>query len=365
MTPVEQSIPLMPPSAPFSPWLSRALLAPWMRWDALWYERIVNQGYSATDGTTQFHPLYPWLAIPLARLGVSTPASLLIISSLAGIALFFLFYKLARYDLARPDAFYALFLFALAPPAFILFAPYSEALFLVCAVSCFIFLRNKSWWLAGLMGGLATLTRQQGILLLLPAGWAMRENAGRDLRALARNWKSLVSLLLIPAGYLVWVIYRAIALSDVKFDVQHPLAFFSSLLISPGGKNVVPIYGITWPWTAIRLGVDKLVSQADADIWINAILGLGFILFLIMAWKNINWGYRLYSVGLALVSFSLYTGPVHPYMGLPRHLLLAFPIFIGAALALNRPWKRLTLVGIFLLGWSFLLLMYGLQAWVP
>ncbi len=365
MTPLEVSIPLMPPSSPLSQWLSRVLLAPWMRWDALWYERIVNTGYSATDGTTQFHPLYPWLATPIARLGISTAASLLIISSLAGIALYFLFFILARYDLARSDAFFALFLFALAPPAFILFAPYSESLFLLCAVLCFIFIRNKSWWLAGLMGGLATLTRQQGIILLLPVAWAMWENANRDIGELVRNWKRVIPLLLIPAGYLVWVIYRAIAISDVKLDVRQPGAFLSSLLVSPGGKNVVPIYGITWPWTAIKLGISKLITQPDTDIWINLILGLGFILLLVIAWKNINWGYRLYSVAIALISISLYTGPVHPYMGLPRHLFLAFPIFIGAAVALDRPWKRLSLIGIFLLGWSFLLLMYGLQAWVP
>ena len=59
MTPLEASMPFLPPSAPFSQWLERAFLSPWLRWDAVWYQRIVTQGYSATDGTTQFHPLFP------------------------------------------------------------------------------------------------------------------------------------------------------------------------------------------------------------------------------------------------------------------------------------------------------------------
>ena len=38
------------------------LLAVWGRWDTGYYSRIVSAGYSALDGTTTFHPLFPWLA---------------------------------------------------------------------------------------------------------------------------------------------------------------------------------------------------------------------------------------------------------------------------------------------------------------
>ena len=121
MTPIEVAIPLFPPSSPIGQWLERALLSPWMRWDALWYQRIVTQGYSLSDGTAQFHPLYPWLAVPFARVGFTPALSLLIVSSLAGIALYYFFFKLARIDLPSSDATFALMLFAFAPPAFIIF----------------------------------------------------------------------------------------------------------------------------------------------------------------------------------------------------------------------------------------------------
>ena len=41
--------------------------------------------------------------------------------------------------------------------------------------------------------------------------------------------------------------------------------------------------------------------------------------------------YRIYSLTMTWLAFSYYTGPYYPYMGLPRHLLLAFPVFIGLA----------------------------------
>ncbi|MBO9371340.1 MAG: hypothetical protein J7575_09700, partial [Chloroflexi bacterium] len=67
LTEPEQRVPAWPPALPFSLWLERVLVAPWARWDVLWYERIVRFGYRPDDGTAQFHPLYPWLAVPLAR----------------------------------------------------------------------------------------------------------------------------------------------------------------------------------------------------------------------------------------------------------------------------------------------------------
>jgi hypothetical protein len=90
---IEKSISFYPPGTPIDLWFNRAFLSPWMRWDAEWYRRIVIQGYSASDGTAPFHPLYPWLATPFARLGIVPEFSLLFVSALAGIGLFICFYK--------------------------------------------------------------------------------------------------------------------------------------------------------------------------------------------------------------------------------------------------------------------------------
>ena len=41
--------------------------------------------------------------------------------------------------------------------------------------------------------------------------------------------------------------------------------------------------------------------------------------------------YRVYCVAILLVSLSFYAGDIDPFLALPRHLLLAFLVFIGLA----------------------------------
>lgn len=361
----ELSIPFLPPSSPLVEWIDRVFISPWMRWDALWYQKIVSNGYSATDGTAQFHPLYPWLATPLFKIGISSPLSLLLISSLTGIALYILFYKLAKLDLDNNDASFALLLFALTPPAFIIFAPYSESLFLLTAVACFIFIRQKSWWLAGLMGGLAAFTRQQGIFLFIPIVWELWETSGRTFSNVRMLWKDWLALTLIPIGLMVWLIYRAFFLNDLHANYSTPQQILYSILISPSAVKVVPIQQFIFPWLAIRNSIIKLSTNPDIDIWVNIIIALAFLIALVLTWKKMRVSYRLYSAAIYIVSFSYYTGSVHPYMGLPRHLLLAFPIFIGLAQVIKRPWMRLITFSVFAAGMFFLIGLYVLNAWVP
>ena len=85
LTALEREVPLWPPTVPLLTWLERVLIAPWARWDALWYARIVAHGYQAGDGTTQFYPLYPLLAMPLARLGVPPLTALTVVGLAAGL----------------------------------------------------------------------------------------------------------------------------------------------------------------------------------------------------------------------------------------------------------------------------------------
>jgi Gpi18-like mannosyltransferase len=365
MMPIEITTPLFPPSAPLAQWFNRAFLSPWERWDAVWYQQIVVHGYDPNNGTAQFHPLYAWLATPFARAGMSPILGLLIVSGLAGVALFYLYIKLARFDLSSMDSHFAVMLFALAPPAFILFAPYSEALFLLMAVACILFLRQKSWWLAGLMGGIATLTRQQGILLLVPMVWELWENSKHKFTNLKKPWRDWLGLILIPLGMFTWLGYRAFYLNDIHVNLATFHEFLYSFAISPSATQVVPNQQFIWPWQALYHSLQKLIHTPDIDIWVNVIAGFFFLLLITIAWRKMRISYRLYSIVIVLVSFSYFTGTVHPYMGLIRHLYLAFPIFIGMAALVKKTWTRLLLLALSLSGMSFLVVLSTLNAWVP
>ena len=365
LTEIEKSISAWPPSAPLGAWLERLLLAPWLRWDAVWYERIVTHGYQAQDGTAQFHPLYPWLSAILVRLGIHPLLSLLIVSSIATILLGFFFLKLAQMQFTDEEARNSLILFLVFPAAFVLFAPYSEALFLLFSVLCFYFARRKAWFWAGIAGGLATLTRQQGIFLVLPLAWEMWESSGRKFQATLKIWKQGLNLLLIPAGWLVWIVYRGLAFSDIRPDYHNLNSWLYSVLISPSADQVVPSQTFMWPWKALWIAIQKLARQPDIDLWANLILGAIFILFLVLAWRYLRNSERIYVVCLTLVSFSYNTGLTHPYMGLPRHLLLAFPVFLAVGAFIRKPILRMLAIAASLIGSLFMMVLFFLETWVP
>jgi hypothetical protein len=361
----ERTIAAWPPSAPLGTWLERVLLAPWERRDAVYYINIVGRGYRLDDGTVSFHPLLAWLATPLAWISSSPLLGLLVVVSVASALLLLVFERLALLDLGSDDARTSTLLLAFSPLAFILFAPYTESLCLLFGVLCLLWARRGSWWLAGLAGGLAALTRQQGIFLALPLAWELWEATGRRWRHALGAWRDWLALGLIPAGLLVWLVYRAVALNDLRADFSNPQALIFSSLISSSTSQVVPVQQFLWPWQALWLALTKFWFAPDYSLSIDLVLGAGFVLLLALAWRNMRISYRIYAVAIVLVSFSYHTGMLYPYIALPRHLLLAFPVFIGLGPVFRGRRLRLCIVTFGILGMLFLLLQYVIEGWVP
>jgi hypothetical protein len=316
------------------------------------------------DGTAQFHPLLAWLATPLGWLTGNALLGLLIVSSLASALTLIVFGRLARLDLPPPAAYTAMLLMLFSPPSWVLFAPYTEPLFLLCAVLCLLWARRQRWWLAGLAGALATLTRQQGLFLLLPLAWELWEATGRSPRRALAAWRDWLALGLIPLGLLIWLLYRAIALGDLQANFADPQALIFSLLISPSSSMVVPEQRFLPPWQALWQALQIVSHAPTVDLLVDLTLGAAWLILLAVAWRGMRTSYRIYTVVIALVSFGYYTGPFYPYMGLPRHLMLAFPVYIGLARVIQPRLRPLVIFG-GILGMLFLLLLYIFEAWTP
>jgi 4-amino-4-deoxy-L-arabinose transferase-like glycosyltransferase len=365
-TDFEKAVPAWPPSAPASRWAERVLLEPWNRWDVEYYRRIATRGYQAGDGTAQFHPLHPWLGRATGfLLGGNMLAGLLLLNSVCGLLFLVVFYSLAEMDLSSETSRRAVALCLHAPVAFILFAPYSEGLFLLCAATTFLMARRKNWALAGLAGGLAALTRQQGIFLLVPLAWEFWEATGRNSREVLRRWRSLLGVLLVPAGLLCWLVYRALLLGDVAVDWKQPGTWIYGLIISKDSAKVVAEQGFTFPWRVLGAALTSPQTTTIIDLVQSSV----FVLLLVFGgatlWR-IRRSYFLYACLILVVSFSYYTGPFQPTMGLTRHCLLAFPVFLPLAIWAERPWKESVLTACGLLGAVLLAYSYGAQIlWVP
>lgn len=164
-----------------------------MRWDATYFARIALDGYERSlSFRTAFFPLQALatsIFMPLTG-GDAYIAGMVVANVSCFVALLGLASLTAR-EFDACTARRAMCYLALFPSALFLFAGYSESLFLALAIWCFVALRARVWWLAGVLGLLAALTRQIGVLLILPfaaeyvvaAGWRLR---GLRKRALGR-----------------------------------------------------------------------------------------------------------------------------------------------------------------------------------
>ena len=198
-----------------------------------------RDGYQADDGTTQFHPLLPLLAKPFFW---SAAFGLLIVSSLASLAFVIAFYRLASLDIANSET--AARLMLAFPVSFILFAPYTESLWLLFAVLSFWYTRKDQMWLAGSAGALAVLARQQGVFLIVPLAY--------ELWARRRSSMAVVGGPRINTSRAC----RLDGLSRNLFSDIHPdFSSFNSLLyttvLAPSATKVVEVQAMLPPWEAL------------------------------------------------------------------------------------------------------------------
>lgn len=364
LTPREKSMSLWPPGESWFGWVERVIFAPWERWDTDYFVAVLRTGYSTEDGSVAFHPLLPILSWPIALITGHPVIGLFLVSSVCSAVAAVALFRLARLDLKPDTAELACVLFLAFPVSAILFAPYTEPLWILCAVLCLYWAREGKWLLSGAAAAAATLTRQQGLFLIAPIVCELWEAHGRDSRAMLKDVRGWTALALAPVSYLGWIAYRSFALSDVRLDLSSVNAFLYSTLLSPSSTKVVAQQSMLPPWDALLQAV-QYFEASKFNNTINLTLGLVFVLYTVLAWPRLRLSYRVLAVLIILVSFAYNTGPQMPYMGLPRHLLLAFPVFIGLAPVIE-PGKRRHLIAAFSLP-VFLLLLFGyvLEAWVP
>ena len=330
-SPLEKKVAVWPPSAPPGEWLTRVFLEPWNRWDVEHFLKIATRGYSVNDGTLSFHPLHPALGkIVGAIFGGHPLLGLFLVSNISCLLFLFCYERLTRLDLTGEEARRATYYFTLLPAAFVLFAPYTEPLFLLLGASSLLMARRGKWLMAGLAGGMAALTRQQGIILLLPLAWEFWEWSERNPKKLLANWRGAARLLLAPLGLLTWLLYRAFTLSDVVIELRRPGQLIYGLFISQSVTHMVPQQSFMPPWNALWIALN-IPSHANK---IDLCSGAVYLLILAFGGRKL-WrmrpSYFLYSLAIILISFSYSTGSPESYMGLPRHCLLAFPLAMPLA----------------------------------
>ena len=299
-----------------------ALVAPFARWDAVWFLEIAHDGYD--DQRAAFFPLFPLLARMAGVLTGSTLVGAIVVSLAALLAALVLLHRLVALDFGPDAATLTVVLVALTPGALWFGAVYSEALFLALSVGAVLAARTDRWALAGLAGGLAAATRSAGLLLLVPLAvlWWRQRAPARDLA-----WLGLV-----PAGLLAFCLVLAATGED-------PLAPFSAQ--DAWNRSFAgPFLGVADGVAAGVRGIGDLVTgePRPTDPFdpaaLDAMLLVALAAVLVAtagAIRRLPLAYWLYAVAALALPLSF---PVdgQPLMSLPRFAAVLWPLHLWAAL---------------------------------
>jgi hypothetical protein len=347
------------------------LLNPWAYWDGVWFIKIATSGYAADGGSTAFFPLLP----SLLRYGGYLFGGNLVLTGIAislacYAASLWLLHRLVRFDFDERTASRAVIYLAVAPFTFFFQAVYTESLFLLLTLACFVFAREGRLRLAGLMGLFAVLTRSTGVLLLIPMTYYYYEKRGWRLR---RTDSHVANLLIIPEGLLIWMTYLSLAFGN-------PFSF-AGAQVQWARTIAAPNYTVGRAVTAAVDGVWSLISTDYAALsfsiptqwgWLDQavtnIVAFGsFVLVGLLLWygaRRLPPAYSLFA--LASVAFPLFfPANSQPLMSFPRFALTVFPIYISLALfTRDRRWAHVVVVGGGLVLLALLTFKFALFSWV-
>ncbi|MBS1788892.1 MAG: hypothetical protein JST85_14275 [Acidobacteria bacterium] len=305
------------------------LLGVWERFDTLWYVEISRHGYARPDAVV-FFPLYP-LLIRLLSEAMSPLAAALVISTVAAFFAFWGFQKLLALDLPKETVKRALLFFALWPTAFILFAGYPESLLIALMIWAVWHARNGRWWLAGILGLMAGLTKAVGFCILVP----LAVLAFKEWRW--RTWPSFLPLLAAPLVTLaVWLSGQSLASDAYPKHWRTEIAF-----------------PLTTLWTSLR----EAFMTFDAVLLLN-LLALA-VVFIPTFLKRIRSEYLLFSLSALTMFLAKKTDPL--LQSSSRYVLAVFPAFGSLAVLIKHPF--LIALGLIVLCLLQVLLLWSFFEW--
>jgi len=307
------------------------LLGVWLRWDAIHYLNIAKLGYfQLSEGDSTFYPLYPILlrivAIPL---GNEYLLAALAISTVAAIAMLACIYWLGNFYFGEDSGLWSTIALAVYPTALFLIAPFTESLFLALTMGAFIAAYQKRWWLMGLLGFFASLTRGPGLLTTIALAWIayeqMRKNKPINLIRLLISrgfWLALPIL-----GAFTFLIWRSL-------EGLPPLGVIHEQY--SGFRWITPPIGL---FNAIQQWIKVHDLPTTLDLWsIIIFLVLFGLMILRKRWRKPEW--LLYMGANLLLFMSKDSFVASSLQSTSRYVLVLFPAFLLIGDWLSRQSKR-------------------------
>ncbi|MEK7831061.1 MAG: hypothetical protein AAB401_08250, partial [Acidobacteriota bacterium] len=334
------------------------------RWDSGWYGEIAQNGYWLNPGQQSpvvFFPGYPMSVRLLTWVGMNRWVAGEVLSLACALAAIFLLKRWGSLAIATPRqqidqatrdgvVHQACWLLALYPFATYLYGVvYSEAFFLVAAISAFLALERRQHIWAAVFGAIATASRPIAPALvvgLLVRSLELRRQSGNPLRIIDFV-PALAGIGL--AGYMLFL--------QVQFD--DALAF-AHLQAAPGWDQ--PPGWQSWLKVA---WFKELFPHSSLEVklrfFTHAIATFVALGLTIPTFKRLGYGYGFYcliAVGIPAISSK-------DFHSLGRYIMAAFPLFLTAAMLLeSRPKFARWVTAVFAVGLGCLAFALGANYYV-
>src|SRR6266487_4960297 len=226
----------------------------WARWDSVFFVRIAEHGYDKASAA--FGPLYPGLVAALGRVffGHYVIAGI-VVSLAAALGAFVLLDRIAEERLGADGARRTVLYLAVFPMALFLQAVYSESLYLLLVLAAFVLAERGRFGAAGIVTGLAILTRVTGIALLPALALLAWRARGRR-----RAFGGLALALPVAAAFplLLWQ------------QVGHPWAFWNAQdqwhRHLSGAGPLGGIWSAIVHWTPANVGPQHAIAVNVEDL---------------------------------------------------------------------------------------------------
>ncbi|MEN6408096.1 MAG: glycosyltransferase family 39 protein [Anaerolineaceae bacterium] len=334
---------------------SRYILAPWYRWDTVNYLAIADEGYRSDLRLTVWPPLYPLLIRGFTVLTGESMLAALLISQLATLLFFYLFYRFCAETWNEDVARRAVSFIAAFPTAFFLIAGYTEALFLLLALLSIHLARKGKWWGAGIAAFAAAMTRNTGVFLALPLAW---EGLMAWRKAPEQRWKIILQTgfaCALPvigfAGFAAWVHFG--------LGTAYPWQTLQS-----EWQQYVGLPWEGWVNAAVGLAKGSLPPPYNGfSVTFDLLLGLLAAITLVVGTKKLPVSLSLFG-WVTLLSALTKLSSSGAVISLSRYALSVFPMFIVLGLTVKKPGLRLAWMAVSLACQAILLLLYYGWGWV-
>lgn len=348
--------------------LAHHIVEPLRNWDGLWYRLIAIEGYDYHPANAAFWPLFPMSMRTVSRAtGMAEEVAGYLIANVTFAVALVLLYRLVAIDFNVQIARRTLWALALFPTSFFFSAVYTESPFLMLSVGCLLSARLRRWWLAGVLGALAALTRSYGVFLGIPLALLFFKEYGFYLRVL---FPRIIAVGLPALGPLIfgWHLERVQGSWRAFIDVQSMWNRTSAMpwttmrcavegcvleLTQYGETSDKIVEGADWTWIdqlrdnpswslVTSPGFRNLVGDSDTLELIATVLLIGLTIVGIKYLPLYQMAYVVPALVIPLFSPST----VHPLMSMPRFALTMFPLFIVIAILLRYRWLSIPIAAL-------------------